>query len=133
MSNTTGDILGLAYCSVTLISLLGFGLGQKVAGEKTQFWSRVWMLPVLTILFTLAIIFSFRNGYIAYPLQLTVALLGYTWFLISLAIILSRKFSCHCGKKTSSSRDLENIETRPDCVENIYENDPHFQKPFYLI
>ena len=91
------------------------------------------MFPVLTILFILAMIFSFsyRNGYIAFPLQLTVALLGYTWFLISLATLLYRKFSF--VKKTSSSRDAENILTRADCVENIYENDQHVQKPFNLI
>ena len=127
----------MAYCSVTSISLLGFCLGKKFGGEKTQFWARVWMFPVLTFLFTLAMIFSFgyRHGDIAFPVQLTVALLGYTWFTISLAILLSRKFSCFCGKKTHSSisSDAKNIQTRSDCEENIYENDQHFQKPHDLI
>merc|ERR1719219_2003053 len=74
---------GLAYCVVTLISLIGFCLGQKFGGEKIQFWSRVWMFPLLTPLFIMAMIF----GYISInhaAAQCCLALLGYIWFLIAL-------------------------------------------------
>ena len=115
---------GFAYCAVTLISLTGFCLGEKFAGEKTQFWSRVWMFPIVTPLFIMAIVFSFDvniyTTYMEFPIQFTVALLGYGWFLTSLIILACRKFGCYCEKKTA------NIQSRPDCVENIYENNEHF-------
>ena len=115
--------LGLAYCAVTLISLIGFCLGKKFGGEKTQFWSRVWMFPILTPLFIMTIIF--RSRYESWIVQLSLALLGYIWFLISLVTLLWRRFSCSCGMKTRSTDDVENIQTSSYCVEveNIYEND----------
>ena len=118
----TDDIPGFAYCAVTLISLIGFCLGKKFGGEKTQFWSRVWMFPVVTPLFILAIILSLgRYCSIEFPIQFTVALLGYVWFLTSLIILVCRKFGCYCEKKTA------NIQSRSDCVENIYENNSNIQ------
>ena len=108
----------MAYCAVAVISLIGFCLGKRFGGEKTQFWSRVWMFPVVTPLFIMATYFSLdRYGYIAFPIQFSVALLGYIWFLTSLIILLSRKFGCYCEKKSV------NIQSRSDCVENIYQND----------
>ena len=111
--------LGFAYCAVTVISLIGFGLGKRFGGVKTQFWSRVWMFPVLTPLFIMAMVFSVnRYSSIAFPIQFSVALLGYIWFLTSLIILLARKFGCYCEKKKAV-----NIQSRSDCVENIYQND----------
>ena len=114
----------MAYCAVTLISLICFCVGKRFRGEKFHFWSRVWMFPLLTPLFIM-VIYSYSN-IILYPAQFSLALLGYIWFLIALITLLCRRFSCSCELKTRSSSDVENNQTQSDCsleVENIYEND----------
>ena len=84
------------------------------------------MFPLLTPLFILAIIYSLIYSHtLLYPVQFSLALLGYIWFLIALITLLYRRFSCSCGLKTRSSGDVENNQTQSDSleVENIYEND----------
>ena len=94
----------MAYCVVTSISVLGFCLGKKFGFGKIQFWSRVWMLPVLTPLFIMAFVYNREYNYNEGPClsaaQFFLAILGYIWFLLALLVLLCKRLSCSCGKKT---------------------------------
>ena len=122
--------LGFAYCAVNVISLVGFCLGKKFGFGKIHFWSRVWMFPVLTALFIMAMVYNSPNYRPSVSsAQFFLAIMGYIWFLLALSVLLCRRFfSCYCGKKTRMY-DVENsanVQARPDssvAVENIYEND----------
>ena len=97
--------------------------GNKTEGGNISYWSRVWMFPVLTPLFIMAILFSWPFS--IYPAQFSLALLGYSWFLIALITLLCRRFKCFCGMKSRGLGDVEINQTTSDLVEveNIYEND----------
>jgi len=93
------------------------------------------MFPILTLLFFCDVIFSNTHIYgwlylTEYPLQFSVTLVGYIWFLVLLVILLWRRCGCYCTTNTTNtttnSEDVEktgSVLVRPDCVENIYEND----------
>merc|ERR1719310_1671987 len=73
---------GGAYCGVTLASLILFHCLGKKTGEENislSFWNRVWMFPLLTTLFIMAILYSWPFVFTA---QFYLALIGYSWFLI---------------------------------------------------
>ena len=123
---------GLDYCVVTFISLLGFCLGKKFGFGKIHFWSRVWMLPVLTPLFIMTFVnnfvYSHNEGPCLSATQFFLPMLGYIWFLQALLVLLCKRLSCSCGKKTQiyqveNSANVQN-RRRPGRVENIYENNP---------
>jgi len=104
---------GIAYCVVHLVSLVGFCLCKKYGLEKSLFWSRVSVFPVLFILFVCAGISStnddsvFRTD-IQYPLQFSVTVIGYIWHLLLFGVFLYTKCRCSCdhSKADQSMTDL---------------------------
>ena len=117
---------GSAYCLVTGISLAGFCLGKKFGFGEIHIWSRVWMFPVLTPLFIMTFVYNKDYyGPSLYVSQFFLAIMGYIWFLLTLLVLLCRRFiSCYCGEK-SQNDDVENsanVQTRADrgAVQNIF-------------
>ena len=116
-----------------MLSLTGFFLSKKYRMEKFLFWSRVWMFPVISATFILAMIFSFKWGRLEFPIQFSVSLIGYIWCLLILVVFISRKMNCYCAKIDNNSEDIEKpgktglSQLRSDREENIYENDQNFK------
>ena len=104
---------GTAYCVVHLVSLVGFCICKKYGLEKSLFWSRVSVFPVLFILFVCAGISSTNDDSvyltdIQYPLQFSVTVIGYIWHLLLFGVFLYTKCRCICdhSKADQSMSDL---------------------------
>merc|ERR1712227_219766 len=104
---------GIAYCVVRLMSLVGFCLCKKYGLEKSLFWSRVSVFPVLFNLFVCAGISSTNDDSvyltdIQYPLQFSVTVIGYIWHLLLFGVFLYTKCRCICdhSKADQSMSDL---------------------------
>ena len=73
-----------------MLSLTGFFLSKKYRMEKFLFWSRVWMFPVISATFILAMIFSFKWERLEFPIQFSVSLIGYIWCLLILVVFIAQ-------------------------------------------
>ena len=80
---------------VYLLALVGFCLCKKYGLEKSLFWSRVSMFPLLILLFVCAVISSFEIMYFDLHL-LTVTVLGYIWHFLLFVILMCKKCRCSC-------------------------------------
>ena len=68
------------------------------------------MLSVLTLPFVCAVISSFkseRNHTVEYPLQASLAVIGYIWSLVLVVIMLCKQCGCSFTGTTTISEDVE--------------------------
>ena len=92
------------------VTVTGFCHSKKYGLKKSLLWFRVWMFPVLTLTFVCAVISSFRsekNHMVEYPLQASLAVIGYIWSLVLVVIMLCVICDCSFTGTTTTSEDVE--------------------------